>query len=642
MMKSIPKAVWLFLAAGCLLALLAAGISVFEIEHLVAVSRSEVRSESTIPFAAKLYVPQGSLAFDVLSAPAQFKQAEPFQGNLYIAGPQGIIEYGLPAKPIRQFAVGRDLPSSPLVGLARVVPGGSEIEQLIVATADQGLLAYDGRSLSQIYPLEKRYRQITCVLGTKSGNVLIGTKQRGVLIFDGRQVSALHPTLENVHVTALAGDETDLWVGTMDRGVLHWHGGETERFGPGQGMPDAQILSIALQSEAAYVGTAVGVAVFERGKFSRRIAPNLFATALLATPDTLLVGTEDQGVRTVPLKITRTQIQWPATPGAQAAEVEQLFRRGNDVYALTASALYRMNDQGADWERVFRPDPATLADGDVSALAVDRSGRLWVGYFNRGLDLLEGPSGPARHIEDQHVFCVNRLWPEAKGGAIDVATANGLVKFGSAGDEEQILTRADGLIADQVTDVAAYGDGLALATPAGLTFLDSQGARSVYAFQGLVNNHVYALGVSGDELIAGTLGGISVLSRENVRANYTVANSGLKHNWITAVAAVGNRWMVGTYGAGVLGLDSDGRFYPLGEASGPFDINFNALLVTPQHVFAGTLGQGFYVYNRFSQRWTRIDQGLPSVNVTAFAANQGYLYVGTDNGLVRIEERRLP
>jgi len=38
-----------------------------------------------------------------------------------------------------------------------------------------------------------------------------------------------------------------------------------------------------------------------------------------------------------------------------------------------------------------------------------------------------------------------------------------------------------------------------------------------------VNNHVYALGVSGDELIAGTLGGLSVLNKGDVEANYTTA-----------------------------------------------------------------------------------------------------------------------
>jgi ligand-binding sensor domain-containing protein len=252
------------------------------------------------------------------------------------------------------------------------------------------------------------------------------------------------------------------------------------------------------------------------------------------------------------------------------------------------------------------------------------------------------PDNPRpRHVENEHVFCVNRIFPDTKSGTVAVATANGLVRFDSAGNEQQVLTRADGLIADHVTDVVAYRDGLALATPAGLTFLDGSGASSMHAFNGIVNNHVYALGVSGDQLMAGTLGGLSQLDKGSVTANYTTASSNLKHNWITAVVPVGSGWMVGTYGAGVLGLDHSGRFRAFEKGSGPFEVNPNALLVTSAYVLAGTLGKGLYLYDRESERWSVVDVGLPSSNVTALAASNGFIYIGTDNGLVRIPEQKL-
>jgi len=233
------------------------------------------------------------------------------------------------------------------------------------------------------------------------------------------------------------------------------------------------------------------------------------------------------------------------------------------------------------------------------------------------------------------------VFPDSRSGIVNVATANGLVRFDGTGSEQQVLTRADGLIADHVTDVVAYRDGLALATPAGLTFLDAGGASSMYAFNGIVNNHIYALGVSGDQLLAGTLGGISVLDRGSVSVNYTTATSNLKHNWISAVVSVGDEWMIGTYGSGVLSLDRSGRFHSFEKASGPFEINPNAMLVTASYVLAGTLGNGLYLYDRQSGRWSVINAGLPSSNVTALAAGNGYVYIGTDNGLVRIPEQKL-
>jgi len=115
----------------------------------------------------------------------------------------------------------------------------------------------------------------------------------------------------------------------------------------------------------------------------------------------------------------------------------------------------------------------------------------------------------------------------------------------------------------------------------------------------------------------------------------------LKHNWITAIVSVDGAWMIGTYGAGILGLDRDGAFQKFEVASERFEVNPNAMLVTPQYVFAGSLGRGLYVFNRATSRWRVLDQGLPSLNVTAIAAGGGYVYIGTDNGLIRIAEQNL-
>ena len=48
-----------------------------------------------------------------------------------------------------------------------------------------------------------------------------------------------------------------------------------------------------------------------------------------------------------------------------------------------------------------------------------------------------------------------------------------------------------------------------------------------------------------------------------------------------------------------------------------------------------------YVYDRALGRWNDVTAGLPSPNVTALAVHDGYLYIGTDNGLIRISEQDL-
>jgi len=626
-------------AAACVVAILGlGGLVVWRSSQAIRFASEDVRAEREFRFVAQPLRQQNNVGFEPISSPAVFFQAARFEDHLYIAGPSGLQEYTPEGELLHRYAAGIDLPGSPLIAVAPAVLADTGAPELVVATASEGFLAFNGRAFRQILPASVDARAITSILPVSSGHLLFGTKKRGVLIYDGKKITVLHPTLDSVYVTALAGNESDLWVGTLNRGVLHFHAGATETFSEGEGLPDPQVQSLSIHGDNAYVGTATGVAVFSNGRFSRVLAPGVMATALFATPTQLYVGSEDQGVIAIPLEGRRPNPN--QGPGGQLEEVHQFFASENAVFAVARDGLYRLNARGFGWQRVLETGTTVLTDRNISALAADSTGRLWVGYFDRGLDLLPA-DGHVTHIEDEHVFCVNRILPESKTDTIDVATANGLVRFDNSGNQQQVLTRGDGLIADHVTDVAAYRDGLALATPAGLTFLDASGARSMYAFHGLVNNHVYALGVAGDELMAGTLGGLSLLEKGDVAVNYTTTTSNLKHNWVTAVVPVGSEWMVGTYGAGVLGLDRSGHFHSYEAGSGQFEVNPNAMLVTPSYVLAGTLGQGLYLYDRQTARWSAISDGLPSSNVTALASANGYIYIGTDNGLVRIPEQKL-
>jgi ligand-binding sensor domain-containing protein len=58
-------------------------------------------------------------------------------------------------------------------------------------------------------------------------------------------------------------------------------------------------------------------------------------------------------------------------------------------------------------------------------------------------------------------------------------------------------------------------------------------------------------------------------------------------------------------------------------------------------VLAGTLGQGLLVGDAAGMRWRTVTAGLPSLNITALAVKNGVVYVGTENGLVKISEEKL-
>jgi ligand-binding sensor domain-containing protein len=570
-----------------------------------------------------------------VGAQSVFRDVALFKGHVFVAGPQDLVEFDAAGTVVRRFRIGLELPASPLVGLTVGVLAAASEPELLVATASEGLLTFDGRRMLHIRPEQPDKRKLTAVLALDSGRALLGTDTAGVLAFDGRRLMPAHAELAQVAVTTLAGTEADVWIGTRDRGVWHWRAGGVDRFDTASGLPDSRVLSIATDGDRAYVGTAMGVAEFEGGRYTRTLGPGLFAQAVSVRRDTLLVGTLDGALAEVPLGARVSRGVRPILRDAPAP-VQRFVESGGTAYALAEDALYAIDDRTGGFRRVAGAEAGRLTDRNVSALALDPAGRLWVGYFDRGLDILSAGGERAVHVEDEHVFCINRIVHDAAAGVTAVATANGLVLFDASGRPRQVLGRAEGLIANHVTDLVVHAGNMTVATPAGLTFVDRDGSRSLYALHGLVNNHVYALGAAGTELFAGTLGGVSMLDAGVIHASYTTANSPLTHNWITAVVRVADEWFVGTYGGGIFRLDAKGRWHRFADLTGPIEINPNAMAVTATQVFAGTLSQGLLSFDRRTERWTTIESGLPSLNVTALAPDGDHLYVGTDNGLVRI------
>jgi hypothetical protein len=666
---------------AALVCLTVCGIVIWRVEKALGSSRREAAARELLGFEVRTLGAQPNPGFEGLLSPAVYKSAAVFEGQIYLAGPAGLYAYAADGTLEHIYRTGIDLPAAPLGQMALGLLTDAHQPELLIATQGAGIVAFDGHLFRQIMGTNDETRAVTALLPLGSGRLLIGTAKLGLLIYDGKTLKRFHPTTDNVYVTALAGSEAELWVGTLNDGLLWWHGGQTDRIGEEQGLPDRRVEQIALAGGKAYVGTPMGVAEVREGKVARVLAKGKYAHALLADGDALLVGQMEAGVMRVPLSGTENDVQTRRpiaargggeehSSGAKAHNnsdgvmrglkppppsvskipfpaytpehftIEQFLAVGDDRYALATDGLLRRKPDGA-WRRILGGGDAQLTDRDISALLATSDGRLWVGYFDRGLDILSATGGKVEHVENEHVFCVNRIVEDTRQGAIAVATANGLVIFDRDGREKQVLRREAGLIADHVTDVALYNGGMALATPAGITFLDRSGAHSIYAFQGLVNNHVYALGAGGDKLVAGTLGGLSLLSNGEVRGNLNTANSGLKHNWITALAAVGNDWLVGTYGAGVMRLMADGSVTPTEATQAGVVINPTAMAADGRLTLAGTLGQGLLVGDANGTRWKTVTAGLPSLNVTALAIYKGVVYVGTENGLVKIAEDKL-
>ncbi len=620
------------MAAGAIVIFAAVfgGRTLWRAQDILRDARARTDSESSLRFVAAPLDTVLPAGLESVGAPAVFKDATIFNGHLFIAGPAGLSEYHDGAL-VHQYRPGAELPSAPVTALAIGVAGDSHAPELWIATNGEGLVAFDGRSFRQIRAEDARFRKITSLLALETGRILMGTEKSGVIVWDGRELKPFHVSLTDVQVTALAGDDASLWIGTIDRGLLHWHAGALDAIA--DELPDKQVLSIAVNSDTVYAGTGLGVAEIRDGKFTRTLAQGYLAQSLFVADSRLFIGTLDESVVSVSLRQKPGRDTESHTGGCDGCSIRRIFKNGGEIYALAEDSLWQGD------RAVLNREDAPLTDRNIAALSMDGNGRLWIGYFDRGLQILSTGGTSGERFEDDHLFCVNRIAQDRARGVAAVATANGLVMFDASGGRRRVITHDDGLIANQVTDVVLKPDGSAIAaTPAGISFIDASGISSIYAFQGLVNNHVYALASDGSRTIAGTLGGLSILEGPMVHASFTTANSALRHNWITSIVRAHDGWFFGTYGAGVMQMDSAGRMESFPEMRGQIEINTNAMVASGNAVYAGTLDRGLAVYNVASGRWNFWTRGLPSRNVTALEARGGVLYIGTDNGLVKIPE----
>lgn len=602
----------------------------------LAIGRKAASTAGRIPVSI-FALPASHTSFEPVLTTAEFRSAAEYQTGLYVCGSSALFRYQQ-GELTRSWHAGRELPPHRLSSLA--VRTGIAKPELWIATDGGGLVVYDGDQFRQILPEAAALRKISAMLPLRNGWILVGTPSAGLYVTDGTSFRSFHPQFAGTQVTTLAGDKDQFWVGTRNDGAWRWSGGEAVHIT--QELPDAQVLSITTRQEKTWIGTPVGVVEFSGSHPERRLAEGIFAQALAEHDGALWIGTADQGTLAIPLAAQSPRPQL-ARGSAESASAIAFARLGDTLAAMTSQLIFDLSTS-----RPLVKAADTLASGHVTAVREDSRGRLWVGYFDRGLDILTpANSNTPVHMENDVLFCINRIRERPADGTMAVATANGLAVFDGNATVREVLDRKSGLIATHVTDVlfrpdAATANSMVIATPAGLSFLERGSLSSMYAFHGLVNNHVYTLAETGDTLYAGTLGGVSMLKNDLVQASFTTANSQLRQNWITASAILGNELYLGTYGSGVIRFDSRGAVTPFPAFAGHrIEINANAMLATGRALYAGTAGQGLAILRRGQERWQFVSDGLPSGNVTALDERNGHLYVGTDNGLVRISESNL-
>ena len=426
-------------------------------------SRSRGASEAAARLAVQRHrLPPAASRFEVVPAAPRFTDGALFVGDLWLVGEAGVFRYGSGGELTRSWLAGADLPPAAATRAATGLDPLTQKPALFVATAGAGLLAFDSDGgVEQILPADPALRNLADLLPRAGGEIILGARHGGVAAYGAGGLRRLDDELDALNVTALAGDDGERWIGTLDQGLLRWAGGRIDRWSETELLPDRQLLALAWTPGAVFAGTPVGVAELRDGVAARTLADGSFAQALLADEERLAVGSLDEGVLEVPLAAGRRSGEPARGPAQGPSGVVRLLRSGAALLAVTPEAVWA-RETGGDWRMLVKPlGAAALTARNITALHAAPDGRLWAGFFDRGLDIVS-PVGTVEHHESDQVFCVNRIVADPDADRVAVATANGLTFFDPAGRPKETLTRRD--VLPTPSRVAVRPGGLALAT----------------------------------------------------------------------------------------------------------------------------------------------------------------------------------
>jgi ligand-binding sensor domain-containing protein len=596
-----------------------------------------------------------------------------FAGVRYLATSGGLIALDEGGNVKRRYTTLDGLPENDLTALAVFR------ERLFAGTASAGLVAFDGQSFTGYRFTKPKATHVSVLISTES-ELLIGTLDGGLFEYDGQRFSRRFNSATGAdfsRVTALLPFSSRLYIGTQDSGLYVWREAHIERVGTNEGLPSPHVTAISAlpatfknDGEVA-VATDFGVIGLNDANEVKSISNRPNVTSIAVSEGRLWAGLFSGGI--VDLSPTDVRRNAVATGNrSNRSDVVGLPALSPATVCVNDSRLWALTREGAfareeGSTRIAFESAAgalvgdrVLTAGHITTLATDGAGRLWVGYFDRGIDLT-APDTSERlsHIEDDRVREINCLAFDRSADRMLAGTSRGLVMFSNDLKQTLMTREQGGLINDSVAHVSLAdiespllastggspiaasvpGRAMVLATAGGLTEVIGGRARSITAFHGLASNHLYTATSMGARLFVGSLGGLAELEGLRVVRTYKTSNSHLSHDWVTALAEADGTIYVGTNGGGVDALLPTGEWVNFADELGKFEVNQNAMHYDGERLYVGTSDRGLLVYNTQSRRWTRISAGLASQSVTAVTSDDRFVYVGTLNGLVRIEKR---
>ena len=548
--------------------------------------------------------------WEVILGSNEAKDLVYFEGRYYLATSGGLKVYTHDFKLIRRITNLDGLAENEITSLAVFD------SKLYIGLKSKGLMVFCQETLTHYLFEDPFSGKITALLPTKN-YLYIGTFGAGVIRFDSKNFNYLKG---HKYVTSLALLGGNLAIGTQKNGLYILKRDEFIHLTKKDGLLSDRINSLNCFGSRLFVGTPLGLnEVDERLQVVSKEGKQ-FVTGFALFNNKAYLGTFNNGICSLGKSV------------GGRLKINSLKVVNNSLFALTSKGIIALKEDR--WEEVDKVQDVELSDNHITALAFDLNRNLVVGSFDEGIFILASNGKVIQRLKDDNIQEINHLVFDLRDGILRSATSLGVAIFDDKFKQIQFIKEEDGLIGENVAHIRHLKEKTVFSTNKGITIEEKGFLKSLYAFHGLINNHVYCSEVIDEIIYLGTLGGITLIKDDAVLKSYTTSNSNLSANWITSLVNVNKDLYIGTYGGGVDRLGKDGKWINFYPVIGKLEVN--SLYYDKPLLFVGTLDKGVFIYNGEKDRWFNLKRGLSSLNVTSIIAEAKYIYFGTDCGITKM------
>lgn len=305
-----------------------------------------------------------------------------------------------------------------------------------------------------------------------------------------------------------------------------------------------------------------------------------------------------------------------------------LLAESGDVWIATGEAGLLRYDRALSTFTPYTREPGGLASNGLTSLALDGTGRLWVGTVGQGVSRLSANRASWDLVNAFDGLLSDSVTVlEADGDTLWIGTTKGLVLWNG---REVAGTVPDGIntspfASDHITGVVVLGDTLLVSTPAGvyLSRLSTNLAAWTPVNGGLITTNVSTLASGGGEVFALASAATFRWNRSTGVWNFVAGNGSVRRlrddfGGITSVSSLGifrwngSAWSLVTATPASDG-SPDGGLEPALDATG-----------------AGFAASGPVLFEQASPTWaSRVFPRPPGNDVQNVAAQGDTVYVAT-------------